>query len=147
MDIPGILIVIGMSYNKTNNQQGYIALISIIIISAVTLLLAISANLFGISEAQMGLRKSQGSEAFYLANLCAEDALMKLKDNLNYSGNESLTIGDGSCEILFLEGTGNKDRIIKTTGEIYGLVRKIKIDIDLVHPIMEIRSWEEVTGF
>ncbi len=129
------------------HQQGYIALVTILIISAIVLLVGISVNLLSISESDMGLQKNQSSEAYYLANLCAEDALMKLKDDLNYLGNETLTIGDGSCYIYAPEGSGNKDRIIKATGTIYNHTRKIKIEINRVNPDTEIASWQELPLF
>lgn len=134
--------------NKLKTQKGYIALISLLIISAVTLSVAINSSLFGLSESKMGLQKSHSSKAFYLAILCAEDSLMKLKDDLNYSGSETIIINDqGSCEILPLEGSGNNDRVIKTSGVSHGQTRKIRIDITEVNPSMEIESWQEVTSF
>ena len=60
-------------------MRGYIALISVLIISAVVLLIATSASLFSIGEANMGLEESQSWQAYYLANLCIEKALMGLK--------------------------------------------------------------------
>ena len=136
-----------MLSTSQKNQKGYIALISILIISGVTLLVAISANLLGISEADMGLQKNQSSRSFYLAVLCAEDALMKLRDNLEYPGNEVLVIGDGTCNILPVEGSGNQNRVIKTTGTIFNQTRKIKIQINKVNPKMRINSWQEVVDF
>ena len=134
--------------NKLKNQKGYIALVSFLIISAVTLSVAINASLFGLSESEMGLQKSHSSKAFYLATLCAEDALMKLKDDLNYSGGETWTIDDqGTCDIFPLEGSGNKDRIIKTSGTSHDQTRKIKINIIEVNPLMKIEAWQEVTSF
>jgi len=133
--------------NNLRIQKGYIALISILIISGITLLIAISASLFGISESDMGLAKNQSSKAFYLVTLCTEDALMKLKDDLNYQGNETLTFDEGSCDILPLEGNGNQDRVIKTIGTAYNQTRKIKIEINRVNPKMEISSWQEVVSF
>jgi hypothetical protein len=133
-------------YNN-QNQKGYIALISILIVSGMTLLIAISVSLSGISESDMGLLKNQSTKAFYLATLCAEDALVKLKNDLKYSGNETLTIGEGSCTILAIKGGGNFNRVVKTTGTIYNQIRKIKVEISQVNPKMEISSWQEVTSF
>jgi len=110
-------------------------------------MIAIGTSLFGISESDMGLLKSQSAEAFYLANLCAEDALMKLKDDLKYPGNETLIMGEGSCDILDVKGGGNQNRVVKTTGTIYNQTRKIKIEIKQVNPKMEISSWQEVIDF
>jgi len=129
------------------NQQGYIALMSLIIISVLVVLIASSANLLSISESVMGLQENQGWEVYYLANACAEEALMKLKNDLNYSGNETLGFDNGNCTIKPLEGTGSENRIIKTSGTAYNQVRKIRIEINRVSPDTEIKSWQEVTSF
>ncbi|MCD6550624.1 hypothetical protein J7K24_03740 [bacterium] len=138
-------------YNKEIEEKqksnGYIALISVLIISAVVLLVAINASLFGISESDVAAREYQSSKAFYLAMLCAEDGLMKLKEDINYGGNETLNIGDGQCSILPIEGSGNFNRIVKSIGVFSNQIRKIKIEINRVNPKMEIRSWEEVGDF
>jgi predicted chitinase len=128
-------------------MQGYIALISILIISALVVLIATSASLLGISESKMGLQENQASEALYLSTACAEEALMKLKENINYSGNETLTFERGSCLILPIEGTGNTNRIVKTTATTSNQTRKIKIEINRINPDMEISLWQEVTNF
>lgn len=129
------------------NQPGYIALISVIIISALAILIASSANLVSIGESDMGLQENQSWEAFYLATACAEEALMRLKDNLDYVGNETLTFDSGFCTIEPLEGIGNQDRIIKVFGTAHNQIRKIKIEINTVNPETEISSWQELADF
>ena len=136
-----------MPNNNHNHQKGYIALILILIVLGLTLTIAISANLSGISEADMGLQKSQSSRSFYLANLCAEDALMKLKKNSEYKGGEVLTFDQGSCFILPIEGSGNFNRVVKTEGNIYNQIRRIEIQINKINPRMEIGSWREIADF
>lgn len=120
---------------------------SLIIISVLVVLIASSANLLSISESVMGLQENQGWEVYYLANACAEEALMKLKNDLNYSGNETLGFDNGNCTIEPLEGIGSENRIIKTSGTAYNQVRKIRIEINRVSPDTEIKSWQEVTSF
>ena len=126
---------------------GYIALISVLIISALAILIASSANLISISESSMGLQENQAWGSFYLATACAEDALMKLKYNLNYPGNETLTFDNGTCTILPVEGEGNEERIIKVSAIAYNQTRKIKIRIKRVNPDTEISSWQQITEF
>jgi type II secretory pathway pseudopilin PulG len=139
-------------WSISNSQEGYDSYTacewySILIVSGTTLLIAISASLFGISESGMGLQKSQSSRAFYLASLCAEDALMKLKVDLKYLGNETLIVDNGSCTILPVKGGGNYNRVVRTTGTIYNQTRKIEINIEQVDPKMIISSWQEVADF
>ena len=127
-------------------MNGYIALISVLIISALAILVASSANLISISESKMGLQENQSWESFYLAKACAEDALMKLKDDLNYTGNETLPFDTENCTISPIEGTGNENRVIKVTAMVFKQTRKIKIEINRVNPETEIKFWSEVVG-
>ena len=120
---------------------------SLIIVSVLVVLIVSSANLLSISESGMGLQENQGWAAYYLANACAEDALMKLKNDLNYNGNETLIFDNGNCTIELLEGVENENRIIKTLGTAYNQVRKIRIEINRVNPDTEIKTWQEVTIF
>lgn len=129
------------------HQQAYIALITILIISAVTLLIAASAGLFGISETDMGLIEDQSTQSYYLANACAEYALERLKNNINYAGDETLDIDDGSCYIYLPEGSGNENRTVKVTGTLANKTRKIKIIIQEINPSIVISSWQEVSSF
>ena len=130
-----------------NYPDGYIALVTVIIITAVTLMVAISVNLESMGETKISLAKNQSSKAYYLSTACAEDALMKLKDKLNYGGDETLFFDNGTCSILPVEGRGNKDRLVKVVGDVGDYTRRIKIEISRVNPNMEITFWQEVTEF
>ena len=91
----------------------------------------------------MGLQKSQSSKAYYLANLCAEHALMDLKNDINYPGDETINLGEGSCQILPVEGLWT----IKVSAESDNQIKKMKIIINTINPQMIISSWEEVANF
>jgi len=129
--------------SSIKNQQGFIALTTVLIILAITLAIGIGLGLNSISEMQMGLQKNQSSAAYYLSNLCAEHALMKLKENSAYSGNETATTEKGSCQILSIEGSW----IVKVSATSSGQAKKIKIIVSQIDPEMIIDSWEEVAEF
>lgn len=124
-------------------EPGFIALITVLIILAVALIVSLSANLLSINEAQMSLSKNQSSEAYYLANLCAEEALMRLKEDESYSGDETITIEGGSCHILPIEGNWT----VKVLSNFQSQIKKIKIVIEQINPEMTINSWEQVSDF
>lgn len=128
-------------------EQGYIALISILIVLAIVLSIAISASFFGIIESQMGLSQSLAAQSYYLANACAETALMKLKSNLKYQGNEQISIDNQTCMINLIEGSGNRNRTIKTYSAANNQTKKIVVKIIQVRPDTVIRSWQEVADF
>lgn len=124
-------------------ERGFIALITVLIISALALMVGIGLGLRAIDEMEMGSQRSRSSETYYLANLCAEDALMKLKENSSYSGDETINIGNGSCTILPVEGNWT----VKISASSDNQVKKMRLIISQIQPQMIIDSWEEVADF
>ena len=124
-------------------MRGYVALISVLIMSAILTLIALSASYFGIGRSTMVLQKNQTSESYYLAMACAEEALIKLgKDQKHYQGNETLNINGASCSILPIEKEG-KVHIIKVSSNVHNQTKKIKIEVKKD----KMKSWQEVAEF
>ena len=95
------------------HEQGFIALISILIIGAITLAVSIGVSLRSIGETKMSLDEQESHRALALSNLCAEQALIKLTSVLNYSGNESIIVNsDEKCYIWPVSGAGNTARVV-----------------------------------
>lgn len=132
---------ISVAVNK--NQQGFIAFTSLLVISAVTLAIAVSISLLGISEANTSLGFKKGQETLKIAESCAEEALLRLRDNASYSGG-SLNVGNGSCTIS-ISGTGS-DRTIDISATLTGppdYVKKIQVTAKRVGNSINIVSWQE----
>ena len=125
------------------SQDGVIALITVLIVAALALLIGISINLLAIGEAKMALQKSHSSKSYYLASLCAEEALMRLKEDSNYQGNETMNTEDGNCTILPIEGSWT----IKVSAAPFGQTKKMEIKISQINPSLIINSWQEVGDF
>ena len=136
---------------KANQEQGYIALTTVLIVLAVVLVVALGASFLSMSESDMAFLHSQSSASYYLANACAEEALLNLKNNPSYQPSqphETLNFTDGSCRILYpIQGNGNRYRIIDVSGEIANKIRKLKIKVLEISPNTIIRSWQEVAEF
>lgn len=128
------------------NKNAYIALISVLIISAIALVVSLSASLTSTDQAKIGLKKSLSSESLYFASSCAEEALMRLRENTAYLGNETLTIIPGACQILPIELSGSL-RLIKVISSYKNQFRKIKISVDVSTLPLKIDSWQEVADF
>ena len=125
-------------------QKGFVALVTVLLVLAITLIVGLSISLLSISEAKMGLQKKQSSRAYYLANLCAEQALMNLKENPGYAGGESIVMSDGSCDILQIEGNWTVKVAASSTSNH---VKKMRVIVSQINPQMVIDSWEEVASF
>ena len=125
-------------------QSGAIALISLLIIAAVTLAIGLSLNLLGLDEMRMGFRESKSSEAFHVAESCLEEAFMRLKRDANYTGG-NLSIGAGSCNIVIT--ANGTQRIINVSGTVSQLIRKIQTTINVLNDGTtfgnETISWQE----
>jgi|APSaa5957512622_1039677.scaffolds.fasta_scaffold114371_2 hypothetical protein len=102
---------------KTKNikNQGYIAFSSLLVISAVVLAVSVSVALQGVTESQASLTYKKGQESMMAANGCIEEALIRLRDSVNYTGG-SLGLGNSNC-VIALTGTG-ADRTIVVTSTI-----------------------------
>jgi len=136
---------------KHKNSAGFIALISVLIVGAIVLVISIGLSLRSVGETNVSLGEQESGRALALANLCAEQALMKLESVLNYAGGESVTVGSDTCDILTIGGSGNQDRTVKiqatstTANGTY--VRKVKVEVSQISPVMQISSWEGVADF
>ena len=132
-----------MSKINSKKEKGYIALISVLVVSGVALMILMSAGFLSVLDLKMELQKSQSNQAYYLANLCAEHSLMQLKENISYNGNESLGFKEGTCQILPIEGSWT----IKILASSSQQVKKMKIITSQIIPRIIIDSWEEVADF
>jgi len=130
-----------MTANLNKKDQGFIALLTILIVLGVVLLIGLSISQLSINEAQMALQKSQSSQAYYLASLCSERALMALKEDINYAG-ENVNIENGNCTI---SASGDLPaKIVGVKATFQNQIKKIKIVISQINPKMIIQSWQEM---
>jgi len=130
--------------NNAPRQEGFIALVSVLIIGALVLLLSVGASMRGVSDIAMSIAQQHSARALSLANTCAETALMKLENTLRYQGNESILVGGESCMIYPVEGAGNLNRTIKTASTVSGYTKKVLVTVSRVSPRMQIALWREV---
>jgi hypothetical protein len=132
---------------KPKKQLGYVALIAVLIIGAAVLNISLSSVIVSITNNMNGLSYQNLSQATSLSHACGEKALMDLKENESYAGNEIINLGNGTCEVLAIENLGDQSRIIKTIGRVNGATRKTRIEISSINPSMNIVAWQEVNDF
>ncbi len=135
---------VNSQWSKVNNQSGIAALLTIIIVSAATLIMAYNASLLGLGELDMGYASQKGGEALSLADGCAEDAFWRLRLNSGYSGG-NLTMSGGSC-IINVTANGNDRTIVATASTTGNYYKKIRADVTLsadAIPLITVNSWEE----
>lgn len=129
-----------MSLNK---RAGYLAIISSVIVTAIVMTIALvfsSSNFFGRFDTQNIEFKSLSRAA---AEACLEYAKLKLAEGA-YGGNETVAVGNYTCQILAIETNGSQ-KIIKTKSEIQKGNTNLKLTVD--SQTLKTISLEELTSF
>src|SRR3989339_124642 len=103
---------------KSNN--GLAALLVVLIIGASSLLMARGSMFLSIGEADMGETVSKSGGAYYSAESCLEEALLRIKRDNNFSvDNLELTVNGNLC-VIDVSGTDtDKDILIYGTSGVY----------------------------
>ena len=124
-------------------KNGYVSLISVVIIGAIVLAAVLSLTFISLQQSAGMVDRTRTLSNYYLANACANEALVELQKDSNYTGNENISIDNYSCKIENISGSGNSGRTIIASSQIANQQKKIKIDIDQLRPVTIIKFWGE----
>ena len=144
MHLPHFLSLTIKSFRK-EFTKGYIALISVILISAIGTAIMVSVIASGITASKTDLSLQQLGGARSLANSCTEEALQKILETGTTSSSGNLAIASGTCTYLVFKSGSNIT--INSTGLIGTVTSKIKVVISTTSPSILLSSWEEVADF
>jgi hypothetical protein len=127
---------------KTLKQKnGFIALSSILIISLIVTTIATTLAYLSIGEGQAALAQTKGEEALFLAEGCAEDALIKAWASSSYSGG-TVSRPEGSCTIVINKVGSTWTITVTPTATQYQ--RKIEVIMNEGATVNTVTSWKEV---
>jgi len=124
-------------------QNGYVALITLIIIGAIVLLATLSLTFISLEQRTGMISRNRTLNNYYLANACANQALVKLQKDPTYGGNETINLDSQSCQIEAISGSGNTGRTIIASSLVVNQQKKIKVDIAQLRPVTIINFWGE----
>lgn len=125
-------------------QQGYIALLAVLIVGAAATAIALTLLMTGTDAQRSTLITQQSTQARQLANACAEEALLVIHDNTAYTGTGNLTLATGSCTYT-VTNTGSSTRTISTSATINNVVRRVTVYVTIGASSISITSWQEVS--
>jgi hypothetical protein len=129
--------------NIMKNQNGYVALIAVLVIGAASLAIALTLLVSGTDSQREILITQQSAQARNLAKGCVDEALQQIRDNTAFTGTGSLTLGQGSCTYT-VTNTGGSNRTISSSGTVQNSIRKIQASVTIGTSI-SITSWQEVS--
>lgn len=128
-------------------QAGYLTLVSVLVVGAVGVSVVVSVLLLSVGATQSSITVIQADQATALADACAERALQSLRENPAYGSGDTYTLGNGSCEIVAIQGSGTTNRTLQTTGTVSTITKRVEVEIATIASPMEITSWQEVADF
>ncbi|MBP9864404.1 hypothetical protein KBC54_03075 [Patescibacteria group bacterium] len=126
-------------------EPGYIALMSVLIVGAVSTAIASTLIILGVGFSRSSFVFQQSAQAMALAQACAEEGLQQIRDNTAYTGTGTLTLGAGSCSYT-VANTGGTTRTVVTSGTVGTVVRKVSVAISGYSPRIVVTSWQEVAN-
>jgi hypothetical protein len=133
-----------MKTSRACPARGYITLLSVLIVGAIGTAIAVTLLTLGVSASRSQLTYLASQEARAAASACAEEALEQIKLNANYTGTGSLTLSSASCSYTVVGGTSTTTTATGTAGTV---VRKVKVILKAVKPLLTPSSWQEVADF
>ncbi len=133
--------------NIRSAHNGYIFLVTILMVGVIATTTASSLMLLGWAAEQNGFLVSQSAQAYEYARTCAERALGKLRYDPNYAGEETFTFDRGYCEIRTVGGSGNEDRTVCVAGYSGEGVRRLQVQATQLYPAVMVDGWSEIVSF
>jgi hypothetical protein len=127
-----------------NRQQGYIAILTVLIVGAVATAIGTTVLILGADSQRSALIEQQSKQARFLAVACGQEGLQILHDNTGYIGTANLTLGQGTCSYT-VASTGTSTRTITTSATVGNTVKKIQISVTINSSNISISSWQEIS--
>ena len=130
-------------WKKTSqNKGGFIALVSILLIGALTLVIAAGASYRSLTRSNIGFVGESYDRALAIAESCAEHALLNISDDPLYSGEEEVSIDNANCFIGAIQQTGPSGHAFDVRATVLHSVVAISVNTAMIASSTQIVRWE-----
>lgn len=133
-----------MLQQHLNKKKGFSTTTIVIILSFVSVLIVSSSLLASTDTFLSSNQILSGVESKALANSCAEVALNALKLDNTYAGNQNINLGNGTCNILSISGSGNTNRIFGVRATVRNVTRELEVSVQTINPTTILNYWREL---
>lgn len=124
---------------KNISTQDGQTLVTVLIFVIVAITLTTGAIALTVTNSQTASSFDRGNQAYYVAESGAENGVLRLLRNPNYTG-ETLSIGADSAVISV---NGTNPYTIESIGRSGGFVRKIQVTVNYTGGVLTVLSWKE----
>jgi hypothetical protein len=127
-------------------RKGYIALFSVIVLGAVSLVIAVSVLSTGVTASKFSFNVEEKIHSRIVSASCAEEVLQQILDTGIDSGSGSMSIASGDCSYSIIQ-TGLDSLRLHVEGAKGGAISRLRIEIASSTPRIKLSSWQEVSSF
>lgn len=125
-------------------ENGYIAVMTVLILGAVATAIGITLLLTGTDAQRITLGEQQSRQARSLAIACGQEALQQVHDNIAFTANNtSMSLGQGSCRYS-VGVSGGSARLISASGTVGGVTRKIQANVTINASTITVGNWQDM---
>lgn len=129
---------------RQSHRSGFAAIISVILICGIGLISSTALAGVYINEARETTMRSFAIQARASAHSCASIAVLRLKQNSSYNGNENISVDKVVCSIGATVVNGNS-RILYAQATVNGMTSRIRVDFNGINSSQfYLNSWTEI---
>jgi hypothetical protein len=132
---------------KTKYKNGYLTLVSVLVLSTITLSLSLSMLILGLASSRSSFSAEESLMALALANGCAEEGLQQIRDDTAFTGTNTFNLSNGRSCTYDVSTGGGQNRTIDASGTVDTVIRRVKVTIDAINPQISVVSWQEIANF
>lgn len=99
-------------YSTPPKDAGFIALVSVLIMSALIVFLGGTLFRSALSGLSVGTFQEKSQQALFLADACLNEGVFRLKQDINYSGDENLQLNGQECLKIAVEDTATSTKVV-----------------------------------
>lgn len=126
-------------------RGGYAFLMGVLTIGAVATATAVSLMVLAWAALQNSEVARQSRQSQFNADSCIEYALLELRKDSAYIGDEDIELQDGECTIYPIGGNGYNNRHICASGVSESTTRLVEVEVASLFPSVIISSWNDVS--
>jgi len=126
-------------FSKSGKRGHILVILLFFMVLAVTVITASIALMILTSSSTAQF--VSGNQAKAIAEAGIENALIRLLRDPDYSGENGLTIGNGSVDITV---TGSTSKIIQASGKLDNQIKKIEVGAELTNNVLSVTYWKEI---
>ncbi len=115
--------------NVKRTPPGVVAILSVLIITAILIAIGISIAALGQNEIVLSGLIDNGEKAFSIADACSEEGLARLKSDAAFTGT-TFPLDNGTCTVVVTNLGGNV-RLITGTGAFRDAVRSVVANVTI----------------